>query len=325
MTLEQIGFYTLSDARADAATTATRLMRAELILSARCNFACPYCRGVGGPDLPLADALATVNAWAADSLFAIRFSGGEPLLYRGLLTLVKAARAGGIERIAISSNGSAPLRMYKDLLAAGVNDLSISLDACCAEDADKMAGGIKGKWPRVVANIKALSAETYVTVGVVLTDDNVAKADEIIRFAADLGVGDIRIIPAAQSGNRLHEVQVSADLLERYPILRFRIANLVAGATVRGLKGTDSRHCGLVYDDMAVCEGSHYPCIIYLREGGEPIGPIGPDMRAIRTARAAWSTAHDTHADPICAKNCLDVCVAYNNRFAAAHIKPFKT
>lgn len=322
MTLEQIGFYTLSDVRAAGASETSRLMRAELILSARCNFACPYCRGVGGPDLPLADALAVVRAWADGGLFAIRFSGGEPLLYRDLRTLVPAARDGGIERIAVSSNGSAPLRKYRELLAAGVNDLSISLDACCAEDAEGMSGGVKGMWPRVVANIKALSAETYVTVGVVLTDANAAKIGQIIRFAADLGVSDIRIIPAAQAGNRLGEVQVSDDLLERYPILRYRIANLIAGQTVRGLATSDSRRCGLVLDDMAVCGGFHYPCIIYLREGGAPIGPMSSNLAAVRADRAVWSAAHETQTDPICAANCLDVCVAYNNRFRDARRQP---
>jgi MoaA/NifB/PqqE/SkfB family radical SAM enzyme len=229
---------------------------------------------------------------------------------------VEAAREGGVEKIAISSNGSFPLKNYLALIAAGVNDFSISLDACCAQDGEKMAGGVKGSWARVVANIRALSPLTYVSVGVVLTEDNQAKVGEIIKFAANLGVADIRVIPAAQKGKRLAPVKIDPEIVARLPILRYRLANLAAGAAVRGLSSSDADHCGLVLDDMAVCEGRHYPCIIYLREGGESIGPVGPEMRR---QRALWSASHDTGQDPICAGNCLDVCVAYNNRFWASH------
>jgi len=314
--LEEIGFYTLSSDRAAHAAVDSQLMRAELLLSSRCNFHCPYCRGVGGPDIDLDRALALIGYWSAQHLYALRLSGGEPLMYRELPTLVRAAKEGGIEHIAISSNGSFPLRAYLTLLEAGVNDLSISLDACCAADGEAMAGGVRGAWARVVANIRALSARTYLTVGVVLTDDNAAKINDIVAFAADLGVADVRIIPAAQSGNRLSGVVVDPAIVARLPILRYRLANLCAGRPVRGLSETDANRCGLVLDDMAVCGTLHYPCIIYLREGGAPIGEVGPDMRG---ARARWADAHDTYADPICARNCLDVCVAYNKAFAVAH------
>ena len=316
MQLEDIGFYTLSDQRAATAAVDSRLMRAELLLTARCNFHCPYCRGVGGKDLSLAAALEVIHYWTAQRLFALRLSGGEPLLYKGLVELVTAAREGGVEKIAISSNGSFPLKNYLALIEAGVNDLSISLDACCAQDGEKMAGGVKGSWQRVVENIRELSSRTYVSVGVVLTEDNQDKISEIVEFAAELGVTDIRVIPAAQEGQRLAPVEVDPAILARLPILRYRLNNLKTGATVRGLSSADADHCGLVLDDMAVCEGQHYPCIIYLREGGQPIGSVGPDMR---TQRALWSATHNPKKDPICARNCLDVCVAYNNRFRDFH------
>lgn len=263
--------------------------------------------------MPQEEAEAIVRGWAAQNLFAIRFSGGEPLMYPGLLDLVKLAKSLGIERIAVSSNGSYPLHRYKELLAAGVNDLSISLDACCAEDGDRMAGGVKGAWKIVTENIRDLSALTYVTVGVVLTDANSGSVNDIIRFAASLGVGDIRVIPAAQDSDRLRGVVVDEDILVKYPILRYRIENLQNGRPVRGLHEGDSHQCGLVLDDMAVAEGKHFPCIIYMREGGAPIGSMSDPN--VREDRAAWSRSHDTHLDPICRGQCLDVCVSYNNTF----------
>jgi MoaA/NifB/PqqE/SkfB family radical SAM enzyme len=260
--------------------------------------------------------MRTLFYWISDKLFAVRFSGGEPTIYPHLEYLVKLAKAGGIERIAISTNGSASIDTYKRLLDCGVNDISVSLDACCAEDGDLMAGGVKGAWDKVVGNIRELSKLTYVTVGVVLTQQNLPKTGEIIRFAADLGVSDIRIIPAAQEGDRLQNVEVEQEHLNRFPILRYRISNIKQGLPVRGLLSGDSSRCGLVLDDMAVCGNKHYPCIIYLREGGKAIGEVGPDMRR---QREKWWWEHDCQNDPICKKQCLDVCRFYNISHRDSH------
>ena len=171
MKLDEIGFYTLSDERAKNASHTSPLSRCELVLSSRCNFKCPYCRSTGGPDIPMQQAVDLVSWWGSQGLRNIRFSGGEPTLYPGLVDLVKLSKALKIERIAISTNGSATKDLYSALIAAGVNDFSISLDACCAEDGDKMAGGRKGAFDVVVDNLRWISKEVYTTVGVVLTAD----------------------------------------------------------------------------------------------------------------------------------------------------------
>lgn len=315
MNLDQIGFYTLSDERARTASATSRLSRCELVLTPRCKFKCPYCRHVG-VEMTFDDATAVVTDWSLDHLRNVRFSGGEPTLWSGLSSIVRLCRGLGMERIALSTNGSAQLDMYRELLDAGVNDLSISLDACCALDGDRMSGGVPGSWKRVVENICSLSSLTYVTVGVVLTEQNVAQTNGIVRLASECGVADIRIIPAAQNGRWLSNRIIDAEYTDRYPILRYRVNNLRAGRPVRGITSTDSRRCGLVLDDMAVTGDKHYPCIIYMREGGKPIGNVRGNMRQ---DRLEWFSVHDTHTDPICSSNCLDVCVDYNNRFDEHH------
>src|ERR1035437_9402260 len=131
MKLEDIGFYTLSDARAASSSHLTPLQRGELILTDAFNFSCEYCRGLPNDcqgTMKLDFAKFVVNEWIKGNLQNIRFSGGEPLVYKGLIELVKLAKDGGIKRIAVSSNGSFPLQKYLDLIDAGVNDFSISLD-----------------------------------------------------------------------------------------------------------------------------------------------------------------------------------------------------
>jgi len=315
--LREIGFYTLSDKRAAAASEKTPLHRCELILTGRCSFNCAYCRGIGGPNLPLDEAKNVVDLWADEGLVNIRFSGGEPTIYPHLPELVSYTADRNVKRIAISTNGASSVRRYQELVDAGVTDFSVSLDACCAAEGDQMAGGRKGAFNRVVENIKRLSERVYVTVGVVLTPDNKSRAEDIIQFADTLGVSDIRVIPAAQDGQSLPTLNLEQRLLNKHPILRYRTNNLRNGRSVRGIEDCDVSSCGLVLDDMAVMGGWHYPCIIYLRESGDPIGRVGPNMRK---ERAQWYRRHNSRTDPICRMNCLDVCRDYNCKHAKARM-----
>lgn len=309
MKLEDIGFYTLSDERAKTATSSSRIMRCEFIITGRCNFYCPYCRHVGGPDISFDLIKSNIEEINKYNPFAIRFSGGEPTIHPRLLEMVEMVKPS--EKIAISTNGSAKKELYSQLIKAGVNDFSISLDACCASEAAKMSGGGMD-WDEFIDNVKFLCKETYVTVGVVLDENNKDKANDIICFAGSIGVSDIRVIPAAQDCNVLSGIRIDQDLLNKYPILKYRYNNLISKRPVRGIFENDTHKCPLVLDDLAVMGDKHYPCIIYMRESGNPIGKIGPNMRK---ERKEWFESVDVFKDKICQKNCLDVCKDYNSKF----------
>lgn len=253
------------------------------------------------------DASRIISLWGKDNLQNVRFSGGEPTLWKKLPDLVRLSKECGIKRVAISTNGSAPLSLYKNLIKAGVDDFSISLDSCCAATGNKMAGDIP-VFKKVIRTIKELSKLTYVTVGVVITEDNEAEVKSIIEFADSLGVSDIRLITAAQTTKHLPSVTKERS---KNPILDYRLANLKKGKPIRGISQEDNHKCPLVLDDMAIMNGKHYPCIIYLREHGKEIGEVSEYMRK---DRQAWYNEHDCFKDEICRKNCLDVCVDYNNR-----------
>ena len=312
MKLENIGFYTLSDERAKTSSANSPLWRCELILSDKCNFRCPYCRGVASHlrgDMAYSQMSNVLSLWGEDGVKNIRFSGGEPTLYPYIYQAVRLAKMGGAKRIAISTNGSATQFLYSNLIEAGVNDFSVSLDACCSATGDKMSGA-SGYWNLIISNIRFLSSRSYTTVGIVLTSDNQNEADRIIRFADNLGVHDIRIIPAAQSSDALR-LSLNDMNLKRFPILKYRLGNMEMGRKVRGLGPGDSPHCYLALDDMAIAGDYHFPCIIYLRENGTPIGRVS---RMMRQERSSWVGDHNCLEDAICWNNCLDVCVDYNNR-----------
>lgn len=326
MKLENIGFYTLSDNRVENTSETSQMKRCEMIITEYCNFKCPYCRGLKDEiygkrkikQLSLDEIKHNIDLWCLNEpLENIRFSGGEPTLHKNIVEIVEYAKHKGIKRIALSTNGSNKIELYEKLVKAGVNDFSISLDACCAEDGDKMAGGIKDSWNKVVENIEILSKLTYVTVGVVLTPENIDKTIDTIRFAHKLGVADIRIISAAQWNEpipRLNEVE--KEIREAHPILDYRIIHFAEGRNVRGMKETDSKKCALVLDDSVIAGDFHFPCVIYMREKGKAIGKVSENMR---NERKEWFEKHDCFKDKICRENCLDVCIDYNNKYRDCH------
>jgi len=293
------------------------MQRCEMILTERCNFKCQYCRGLREDclgDMPLNKALSVLKQWASQGLRNIRFSGGEPMVYLHLENLVTAAKMLGVQRIAISTNGSFPLENYLRLIECGVNDFSISLDACCASTGSLMSGRKDNVWDIVVQNIKALSKLTYVTVGTVLTEGNINELSDIVKFAHELGVADIRIISAAQYNAALANAKmIPQEILDAHPILKYRVENILHGRNVRGIQDTDCFRCWLPLDDSVVCGDYHFPCVIYMREKGDPIGKVGTNMHK---ERLEWAKQHNTHCDPICRANCLDVCINHNNYIA---------
>ena len=310
--LQDIGFYTLSDDRAMNTSVNSPLWRCELLITSACNFKCPYCRGTDkSANISLKDAKRVIDLWCDHDLQNVRFSGGEPTCVEWLPDLIKYTNKKGVKRIAISTNGSASTDYYLNLFYNGCNDFSISLDACCAAFGDKMAG-VSGMWDKVTENIKALSKLTYVTTGCVFDEKNIDQSVQTVILAHQLGVADIRILTAAQYNKSLEFIRkIPRDIIKYHPILGYRVNNFKKGLNVRGLSSEDNHQCPLVLDDMAIKGNYHYPCIIYMREFGAPIGEVSQNMRQ---ERLRWYQDHNCFNDEICRKNCLDVCIDYNNK-----------
>jgi len=320
--LEEIGFYTLSDERAKNSSLTSQMKRCELIILEACNFKCSYCRGLKDyvygdrklKQLSIEEIKRNIDCWCENEpLENIRFSGGEPTLHKDIKTIISYSKLKGIKRIAISTNGSNKLELYKELIELGCNDFSISLDACCALDGDMMAGGIKGSWDIVVNNIREISKLTYVTVGIVLNEDNIDTTIDTIKLADSLGVSDIRIISAAQYNKPIPRLnEIPQTIKDKYPILNYRVNNFADGINVRGILDTDSHKCGLMLDDSIIAGEYVFQCVIHMREGGKPICKVNSKMRE---DRLEFMKTFDTHNDPICKKNCLDICRMYNRKF----------
>jgi GTP 3',8-cyclase len=104
-------------------------------LTDRCNLRCTYCMPAEGLDwLPKSDQLTDDELVRLIRIAAtrlgvtdIRFTGGEPLLRRGLERVIAETSALGV-RTSMTTNGIGLDRRASALKAAGLNRINISLD-----------------------------------------------------------------------------------------------------------------------------------------------------------------------------------------------------
>ena len=125
---------------ADARGRALRDLR--ISVTDRCNFRCVYCmpREVFGADhafldrkevLSLEEIARLAGLFVEQGVRKIRLTGGEPLVRRGIETLVeKLAAVSGLEDLSLTTNGSllTPARA-RALRGAGLGRITVSLDA----------------------------------------------------------------------------------------------------------------------------------------------------------------------------------------------------
>lgn len=121
----------------------------RLSLTDRCNFRCRYCMPEHPQWLPGRELMSRQELVRLASLFVeagieeLRLTGGEPLLRRDVVACVAdlhRLRDRGLQRLSMTTNGSRLPVLLDQLIAAGLDDLNISLDAVDDERARALTG-----------------------------------------------------------------------------------------------------------------------------------------------------------------------------------------
>lgn len=107
----------------------------------RCNLRCIYCMPEHGVKsiphesvLTLEEIHKAIECASQLGIKHIRFTGGEPTVRKGLLSLIeRTAQTPGIESVALTTNAILLPGMAADLKAAGLSRVNISLDTLDAE------------------------------------------------------------------------------------------------------------------------------------------------------------------------------------------------
>ena len=108
----------------------------RISLTDKCNLRCRYCMPEEGvckrshQEMMTEDEVITaVEVAASLGIRKIRLTGGEPLVKKNIVSICrKVAAVEGIQEVCLTTNGILLPKLGKDLRAAGVNRLNLSLD-----------------------------------------------------------------------------------------------------------------------------------------------------------------------------------------------------
>jgi cyclic pyranopterin phosphate synthase len=197
----------------------------------RCNFRCAYCMPAEevGPDFPwlgnsdrlsFDEMLRLVRQFVRLGVEKIRLTGGEPLLRTHLSELVDGLRnIDGIKDNAMTTNGILLDRVADDLKQAGLDRVTVSLDALDETIFRKMNGGFESpeKVLEGIAAAQQAGLEDIKINTVVQRDMNLDQVLPILDHFRNSGI-TVRFIEYMDVGNVNHwergQVVPSAELID---------------------------------------------------------------------------------------------------------------
>lgn len=115
-----------------------RITYLRVSVTDRCDFRCSYCMAEDMTFLPKAELLTLeevdrlCSAFVAKGVRKLRLTGGEPLVRRNVMSLVRGLgrhlQSGALDELTLTTNGSQLAKFAGDLKAAGVKRINVSLD-----------------------------------------------------------------------------------------------------------------------------------------------------------------------------------------------------
>ena len=323
------------------------LHRLTVFLTYRCNLDCPYCKTIARSESELearpakrvSHTLASFErllaTHAGTPLRHLHFTGGEASLIPELPEMLRRARAAGVERLSLTTNGTLPASRYLALIEAGLDELRISIDA-----PDALLGRAltqrRRAWSSSVETLAALSAARreganfFLIVNAVIGLANRERVVELVRFLLGFAPDDLKLItevdardalgsfPGVASAKAELEALIADLPPESMPLLRRKLETVFSPEAV-GLETEEAPEgrrwrCYIPLTERTVDGVAYYPCSVYLREGGAPLGPLEdpPELQRQRSADFVQDT--DCLQDPICRRYCLHCTRSYNAR-----------
>jgi cyclic pyranopterin phosphate synthase len=191
----------------------------RLSVTDRCDLRCVYCMAEHMTFLPKADVLSLeeldrlASAFIALGVRKIRLTGGEPLVRKGLMDLVRGLSRhlaiGALDELTLTTNGTRLGEFAGDLAVAGVRRINVSLDTLKPDLFRRLTRG--GDVSKVLAGIEAAqTAGLSVKINTVaLKNDNATELHELIAWAHRQGC-DLTLIETMPLG------EIEADRTDQY-------------------------------------------------------------------------------------------------------------
>lgn len=176
----------------------------------RCDFRCVYCMSEHMNFLPKADLLTLeeldrlCTAFIAKGVRKLRLTGGEPLVRRDVMVLIRALgrhlETGALDELTLTTNGSQLARYADDLFAAGIRRINVSIDTL--DEARFQEITRWGRLPQVLDGVAAAKrAGLKVKINTVaLKGVNEAEIPSLIEWAHGHG-HDLTLIETMPMGD----------------------------------------------------------------------------------------------------------------------------
>lgn len=190
-----------------------------------CDYRCRYCLPHGyhkeepEPPLSLDEIRRLVAAFAGLGFWKVRLTGGEPTVRRDIVEIARAvARAPGVRRVALSTNGARLSALAGALAEAGVSAVNVSVDSLDPARFRDVTG--RDDLPKVLDGVeRALALGLAVKINAVLMKGvNDRELDGFVAFARErpVEVRFIELMPVADNMEFFAERHLkAASLVER--------------------------------------------------------------------------------------------------------------
>jgi cyclic pyranopterin phosphate synthase len=190
-----------------------RIEYLRISVTDKCNLRCVYCMPEAGLPwlkheqiLRYEEIAEIVRVMATLGLKRVRLTGGEPLIRRDLVQLVRLLKdVDGIDDISLSTNAVLLADHAEELRAAGVNRVNISLDSLREARVDALARR-SGYYEKILAGIAAAERVGFAPLKVNVVLMRGRNDDEVEDFA--------RITQRRPWHVRFIEVMPTADNLD---------------------------------------------------------------------------------------------------------------
>ncbi|MFC3072952.1 GTP 3',8-cyclase MoaA [Shinella pollutisoli] len=185
----------------------------------RCDFRCTYCMAENMTFLPKKDLLTLeelnrlCSAFIARGVRKLRLTGGEPLVRKNILYLVRElgrhVEEGRLDELTLTTNGSQLSRYAAELADCGVRRINVSLDTL---DPEKFRTVTRwGDLSKVMEGLDAAQAAglSVKINAVALKDFNDREIPDLMRWAHGRGM-DLTLIETMPMG------EIEEDRTDRY-------------------------------------------------------------------------------------------------------------
>lgn len=270
----------------------------RISITDRCNLRCKYCMPDGIEQVEMTQILTyeeiqKVCILAAElGIRKIKITGGEPLVRKGCVDLVKMIKEiPGISQVTMTTNGVFLKENLKSLMQAGLDGVNISLDTLDRERYQNITGTDACETVRRAITAAAESGIRTKVNTVLQSQDNKDDWQELVKLAETLPV-DVRFIELMPIGYGKKNQGVSnIDLLEeirkKYPKIQkdrkvhgngpavyYKIPGFAGGVGfISAMHGKFCHTCNRIRLTSTgelkpcLCYGKTYPLREFLRNG----------------------------------------------------------